>query len=121
MNSIKRKIQFHGIHVVNNMGYNGGLALWWKEEVSVKIIGSSKFFIDVIINSDSKNAWRFTRYYGDPDPSQRIQSWRLLRRLKDANTLPWLVGGDMNEILYNTVKRWTTKICSCNVTVSGHN
>lgn len=105
INTIKRQIQFHGIHVVNNMGYSSGLTLLWKEDVNVKTIGSSKFFIDAIINPDSENAWRFTGYYKDPDPSQRIQSWRLLRRLKDGSNLLWLVGGDMNEILYNMEKK----------------
>lgn len=74
MDVIRRKIQFKGIHVVNNVGYSGVLTLPWTEDVNVKLVGSSKFFIDVVINPNSQNSWRFTGCFGDPDPSQRVHS-----------------------------------------------
>lgn len=104
MDVIKKRIQFKGIHVVNSMGLSGGLTMLWIEDVNVKIIGSLKYFIDAIINPGMDNSWQFMGYYRDLDPSQRLQSWRLLRRLKDGGTLLWLVGA-MNEILYNTEKK----------------
>lgn len=51
--------------------------------------------------------WRFTGFYGQPDASQRHFSWDLLRRLQNINELqdiPWLVGGDFNEICYDSEK-----------------
>lgn len=63
------------------------------------VLGSlSKFHVDVMIKSDDGH-WRFTGFYGDPKVSNKIHSWNLLRRLNDLSTLPWVVGGDFNEIV----------------------
>ncbi|KAL5817683.1 hypothetical protein ACOSQ3_026061 [Xanthoceras sorbifolium] len=43
--------------------------------------------------------WRFTGFYGDPRGDMRFHSWNLLRRLARLSKLPWLVGGDFNEVL----------------------
>ncbi|KAL5798919.1 hypothetical protein ACOSQ2_003739 [Xanthoceras sorbifolium] len=43
--------------------------------------------------------WRFTGFYGEPKQWLREQSWVLLRRLAGLDNLPWLIGGDFNEIL----------------------
>lgn len=43
--------------------------------------------------------WRFTGFYGFPEQHHRHRSWDLLRRLSSHNDLPWVVGGDFNEIL----------------------
>lgn len=40
-----------------------------------------------------------------PDPTQRYNSWELHKRLQGTLSLPWLVGGDFNEILFNSEKR----------------
>ena len=43
--------------------------------------------------------WRFSGFYGDPCPSKRQLYWSLLRRLRDVDSLPWVCGGDFNELL----------------------
>ncbi|KAL5819516.1 hypothetical protein ACOSQ4_023358 [Xanthoceras sorbifolium] len=48
--------------------------------------------------------WRLTGFYGNPNASQRIHSWTLLRRLRGLSSLPWLCGGDFNEILSDSEK-----------------
>ncbi|KAK4438704.1 hypothetical protein Salat_0204900 [Sesamum alatum] len=55
--------------------------------------------IDVIVESGS-SPWRFTGFYGEPEIPRRHDSWALLRRLKTQSSLPWLVGGDFNAMLY---------------------
>ena len=42
---------------------------------------------------------RFTGFYGDLIVSRRVGSWDLLQRLKEVDSLPWVCGGDFNEIL----------------------
>lgn len=48
--------------------------------------------------------WRITGFYGCPERSGRLDSWKLLKRLGDQNRLPWVVIGDFNEILGNSEK-----------------
>ncbi|KAL5854783.1 hypothetical protein ACOSQ4_004585 [Xanthoceras sorbifolium] len=49
--------------------------------------------------------WRFTWFYGCLVPNHRTDSWELLHRLKVVNRLPWLCGGDFNELLHIEEKR----------------
>lgn len=53
------------------------------------------------------HAWRFTGFYGNPNSTSSTFSWKLLSRLYNIHELqhlPWLVGGDFNEILYESEK-----------------
>lgn len=48
------------------------------------------------------------RFYGKPVTHLRSQSWALLHRLSQMSEfqlLPWLIGGDFNEILYDSEKK----------------
>lgn len=50
-----------------------------------------------------ENTWRFTGFYGNPVATLRHVSWDLLRRIYSMNELvhlPWLIGGDFNEIMF---------------------
>ncbi|KAL4609732.1 hypothetical protein ACB092_08G002500 [Castanea dentata] len=51
------------------------------------------------VNKGKEDEWRFTKFYGEPDTSNRHESWEKSRRLKNRFTLPWLCAGDFNEIL----------------------
>lgn len=44
--------------------------------------------------------WRFTGFYDHLDATRREDLWWTLRKLGSVNTLPWLVVGDFNEILW---------------------
>lgn len=92
--------------MVDCRGKSGGLALLWKESVEVFLKSYSKGHIDCVIK-EKGNVWRFTGFYGQPQSYLRHFSWDLLRRIKGLNELrdlPWLVGGDFNEICYDTEK-----------------
>lgn len=85
---------------------SGGLILFWKNSIEVTLLSYTKGHTDCIIQYEDKR-WRFTGFYGNPDKSLRIFSWELLKRRsldKSVNDLPWLIGGDFNEILYNSDK-----------------
>lgn len=52
--------------------------------------------------------WRFTGFYENPIAAQRSHSWKLLKRLAgipELKALPWVVGGEFNEILFYFGKR----------------
>ncbi|KAK0571313.1 hypothetical protein LWI29_013999 [Acer saccharum] len=43
--------------------------------------------------------WRFSGVYRDPSPHNRVASWELMGRLSEVDRLPWVCGGDFNDIL----------------------
>ena len=46
-----------------------------------------------------ENVWGFTGIYGAPETHLRSETWELIRGLHRQGSLPWLGGGDFNEIL----------------------
>lgn len=88
------------------IGSSGGLLLFWKSNCDVSIKSLSSGNIDCLITMYGHH-WRFTGFYGNPQVSLRSFSWTLLRRLferEEQNPLPWLIGGDFNEICFDSEK-----------------
>ncbi|TXG48501.1 hypothetical protein EZV62_024376 [Acer yangbiense] len=56
-------------------------------------------YVDAHIKMEDGFLWRFSDFYGNPNPSLRKTSWDLLRRLKEIDNLPWVCGGDFYELL----------------------
>lgn len=97
---------FSGQFIVDANGKRGGLLLFWKSNMEVVIQSFSKGHIDSIIHLGEK-IWRFTGFYGNPDRALRHFSWSLLENLgsiHELRHLPWVVGGDFNEILFSSEK-----------------
>ncbi|KAL7139466.1 hypothetical protein ABFS83_09G052800 [Erythranthe nasuta] len=83
----------------------GGLALLWRKDVAVDLRAYSHNFIDVTVEClVSLQKWRFTGFYGFPEKQCKRLSWELLRTRGGQNQLPWIVGGDFNEILHVSEK-----------------
>lgn len=62
--------------------------------------------IDVAVKLQGQDhQWRCTGFYGFADHNLRHRSWDLLRLLAGQYNLPWIVGGDYNEILSNEEKQ----------------
>ena len=57
-------------------------------------------YIDVFVGNSQRDVWRFTGMYGEPRWHDKHKTWQCLRDLHSAVNLPWLVMGDLNEILY---------------------
>ncbi|KAM7262330.1 hypothetical protein ACFE04_021407 [Oxalis oulophora] len=73
----------------------------WTDGVEVEVLSSSIGYIDVVVDQ----AWRCTRFYGNPNMSLRVNSLRALSTLKAVSCLPWVVGGDFNEVLRRSEKK----------------
>ncbi|KAF4366602.1 hypothetical protein F8388_004266 [Cannabis sativa] len=71
----------------------------YKLSPKVSVKSFSVGHIDALVQCPGRSLWRFTGFYGNPKPSCRSESWRLLCRLKDLFDLPWICGGDFNEVL----------------------
>ncbi|KAL6189445.1 hypothetical protein ACLB2K_040834 [Fragaria x ananassa] len=52
----------------------------------------------------ARDRWRFTGVYGFSKVEERYKTWELLRRLGQNKRRPWLIGGDLNEIMKTTEK-----------------
>ena len=75
MEKVMEKINFVNGLIVPRKGRGRGLALLWKREIDLEIMGYSRSFIDVIITEqDSSFRWRITGLYGNPETHRRKES-----------------------------------------------
>ncbi|KAL5547185.1 hypothetical protein UlMin_006872 [Ulmus minor] len=105
LEQIRVKLNFSGMVTWEKEGRSGGLCLLWADSVDVCLLTGSKGHIDAIISSHDNPNWHFTGMYGNPDTSLRTQFWDLMKWLGDSHSLPWLCGGDLNEILFDHEKK----------------
>lgn len=68
---LKARLQYDGLFYVDGGGLGGGLALFWRERNSVRLLSYSKNHIDVEIRLSGAVPWRLTCYYGHPERSRR--------------------------------------------------
>ena len=96
---VRDRCGFKESFVVPSYGASGGLALFWNSKNKVIIKSSFQSHIDARVARDSiSGEWHLMGFYGNPNTSLRMESWRLLSSLCDGSGLPWLVIGDFNEI-----------------------
>ncbi|KAK9943536.1 hypothetical protein M0R45_009141 [Rubus argutus] len=87
-------------------GRSGGLGLFWKEGITLRIRSSSHRFIDAELKGDLGDPiWRLTGFYGHPTTNLRYLSWQAIKELSDEDSLPWVIVGDFNEILHADEKQ----------------
>ena len=96
---VRVMLGFEGCVTVECLGRSGGLMLLWKKPVKFLLGTMSRFHIEGDLVSENGRSWRFVGIYGDPVASQRRHTWELLRRLRGNHRGPWLVGGDMNDVV----------------------
>ena len=99
LGSIRDSLQFGYNHRVLKISHGVGLALFWKKDFHLSVKSFSQNHIDVVINKGKDNAWRFTGIYGAPETHLKMETWNLIRELQSQFSLPWLCGGDFNELL----------------------
>ncbi|KAL4378892.1 hypothetical protein GQ457_02G026740 [Hibiscus cannabinus] len=69
-----------------------------RTSIIVDLLSYSPLHIDVVISYDS-SCFRFTGMHGRSESTLKKHNWALIDRLWDASPLPWVLGGDFNEIL----------------------
>ncbi|KAK5774606.1 hypothetical protein PVK06_042462 [Gossypium arboreum] len=98
---VKRRYGFFNDVDVPAEGSRGGLSIGWNGGQLVTLKSSSKNHIDVEIQEDEESPrWHFMSFYRARDVRYKAESCNLLRRLGRNNSLPWIVGGDFNDILF---------------------
>jgi hypothetical protein len=81
-------------------GRRGGILMMWKREVKIVQIYAEPNYIDVRVEEGENKIWRFTGMYGEFKWADKYKTWDRIRSIYQQNSLPWLVIGDLNEILY---------------------
>jgi hypothetical protein len=99
---VRRRAGFDQKVLYESDGRSGGLLLMWKSEINIQVQEVTKNYIDVVIEEDG--GWRFTGIYGEPEWNRKALTWEAIRAIKGDLTVPWLIMGDFNEILYNSEK-----------------
>ena len=60
------KLHLENIFVVPRINTGGGLALYWRNGLDLKVMNSSTSYIDAVVNLGEDDAWWFMGFYGDP-------------------------------------------------------
>ena len=79
------------------------LPFFWKQDIDLQILSSSKNVIDTIITH--KGATVFVTFvYGEPEVANRNIIWDSLIDLAVSRHSTWMLTGDFNEIVDNSEK-----------------
>ena len=98
LNNLKKALGFDFCFGVECRGHSSGIALLWKKDQHVNLLGFNNHFIDVQLTMGG-TMWSFTGYYGHANRSERHLSWNLIKLLAKKSSLPWLIMGDFNDML----------------------
>ena len=102
---LRRRNGFEKGVYVEPEGLSGGLAVWWKGQDEVKILGTCKNLIDMEIEEEgSGKQCRAFWVYGPTDFEERQEVWKLMWEKRRNIEIPWLCVGDFNDILYEYEK-----------------
>jgi exonuclease III len=99
MENFRWMLNMPNMIVIDCKGRSGGLALFWRNGVDVRLRWKGRYHIDVDVVEQNGTKWRFTGIYGESKQGLKENTWRLLRTLHGQSDLPCLCMGDFNEIL----------------------
>jgi hypothetical protein len=97
---LARWLGFDHDFVVSSAGRNGGLGVFWNNEIKLEILPYSQYHIDAIVIEGVNDPWKLTCVYGEAQVMERRKTWDMLKFIKSSSPLPWLCIGDFNEVLH---------------------
>lgn len=103
--SLCSKFGFAEYWSVDSVGRGGGLAIFWRRNVSCKVSDFSSNHIDVVMLKDNVPEWRMTCFYGFPERTRRRESWDFIKEIANKSLLPWCIVGDFNDMLSDADKK----------------
>lgn len=98
---ITNRLPFQEAIHTDTIGYARGLWLLWNaDQVEVSNLTSTEQEIHAIVKVNSSNLnWLFSAIYASPRFRERCLLWNNLSNVAQARNLPWIIGGDFNEML----------------------
>lgn len=103
--AVKRAIGFECCFVVDCIGHSDGVAMLWRYQEEASLLSYDISHVDMELNLGGHPKFRFTGSNGDPSRHLRPLSWEKLRNLATSSYLPWVVMGDLNNVLSNRDKK----------------
>ena len=91
--------------IVKKPNSGGGLALLWKEEMTLDVINFTDNHILAKVVENDGFVWHLTGFYGWPEANEKRKSWALLTHLQSFIEGPWCCIGDFNAILHASEKQ----------------
>lgn len=108
-----KSLHFQCFEFILARGRTGGLLLFWKNQLNIKVIVSSSFLINCLVFSHNDPIpWQLTIVYGPPIPMHIPHFWDSLDSVGIAHDGPWLVIGDFNIVINSSDKRGGNSIAS---------
>lgn len=84
---------------VEAVGYSGSIWLFWKDNITTKIITTHRQFIHLEVTIPGKPPWLFSLIYARLNPGLRKCLRQELHKGAIGQEGPWLVAGDFNSVL----------------------
>jgi len=63
------------------------------------------------VKNGNEKEWLLSAVYASPDAQVRKPLWGYLKKLDDAINFPWLVVGDLNEVVSGNEKQGGRAVC----------
>ena len=105
LNVVRKKLTNYKGIAVDARGRSGGVAMLWTKGLDVTLLSMSLNHVDIAMKRVGVlNKWHFTGIYGWPESHNKERTCSMIRNFHSHSTLPWLVGGDLNEVWYNHEK-----------------
>lgn len=99
LESIKAKLGFEGLLVVDRVSRRGRLAFLWNASCVVNLLCYAPNYIDTKVEVVDLGRWRIMDFYIYPESSRRRASWNLLCLLSTFSYLPLVCIGDFNGLM----------------------
>jgi hypothetical protein len=100
MEVIQCKLNFENMFVVDSVGKSGGIALFWGEEVSVRVQNFSHHHIGGLVSMPGLDKeWLFARFFGHLEHQKRFEAWVILEYLARHCMTAWVCIGNFNEVV----------------------
>ena len=81
------------VFIIPRVNMGGGLALYWKDGIDLRVLDSSPTYIDAVVKPRMDDVWQLMGFYGNLVTANREHFWALLKHLYIKMDLPWLCGG----------------------------
>ncbi|XVF12153.1 hypothetical protein REPUB_Repub08aG0089800 [Reevesia pubescens] len=102
LKNMGKRLRFENKCYVRSMGLSGGLALWWRREIKVKILVCCKYIIETeVVFGDAKISDKIFCAYEPLDFDERIKIWDLIKKKIVYINRHWMCMRDFYDFLFD--------------------
>ncbi|OMO81305.1 reverse transcriptase [Corchorus capsularis] len=98
-NRVAKRLGFSDYHIVDPVGFSGGLWICWDSQyVQLEILFSSTQVIHVIVRVGDEQEWLLSAVYASPVLAVRRKLWEAMEEFTSVVRIPRMMIGDFNDI-----------------------